>query len=79
MHLAEKYYQSLVSSINESVMEDSQALISPYTYKLGDSQKSVREKKIGRRRFKRDNLSINYQESECVGSDLSGWVRISPL
>lgn len=38
------YYQGFVSFINESVMEDSQALISPDTHKLGDSQKPVREK-----------------------------------
>lgn len=36
-------YQGFVSFINESVMEDSQALISPDTHKLGDSQKPVKK------------------------------------
>lgn len=37
------YYQGFVSFINESVMEDSQALISPDTHKLGESQKPIKK------------------------------------
>lgn len=39
-----RYYQGFVSFINESIMEDSQALIPPDTHKLGYSQKPVRKK-----------------------------------
>lgn len=38
------YYQGFVSLINESVVEDSQALIPPDTHKLGYSQKSDGER-----------------------------------
>ena len=37
-------YQGFVSFINESVVEDSQALISPDTHKLGDGHNPIREK-----------------------------------
>lgn len=38
------YYQGFISLINESIMENPQALIPPDTYKLGDSSKPVIEK-----------------------------------
>lgn len=38
------YYQGFISFINESIMENPQALIPPDTYKLGDSRKPVIEK-----------------------------------
>lgn len=51
-----KYYQGFVSFINESVMEDSQALISPDTHKLGDIQKPVRQKSGKAKRFRNIDL-----------------------
>lgn len=56
-----KYYQGFVSFINESVMEDSQALISPDTRKLGDSQKPVRQISDKARRFKNIDLKLQSQ------------------
>lgn len=46
------YYQGFVSFISQSVMEDSKALVSPDSYKLGDGQKPVREKSGKTKMFK---------------------------
>ena len=45
------YYQGFVSFIDESVVEDSQALVSPDTHKLGDSQKPVGDKPVTHRKW----------------------------
>lgn len=45
------YYQVFVSFIDESVVEDPQALVSPDTHKLGDSQKPVGDKSVTYRKW----------------------------
>lgn len=83
MHLSQvTHYQGFVSLINESVVEDSQALVPPDAHKLGYSQKSDGGRNHGNKRFIRFISGTGQITSITINSGrshLSGLVRTIPL